>query len=429
MRLLPCPPAWCKDSVRAKRRARMNTDDARIQSFLRLGYFIDYAKVRYPIDFSKIDKPRFASLSDAELIETGAIKLRETFDAQFESGRSHVVPLSGGLDCRLILGALLERTDASRIETYTLGIPGTYDYELGCLVAKHVGTRHMAFSLDKLSYHEDDLLDMARRADCQAALFYHAPIRVLDRLYGSSVVWSGYVGDAVAGSYVYAAPSRTLDEAKRNHLKRRTFVRSTKLYNCDDDAFLPYLASVPCDELTLDEQVLFAEAVPKFTAPHILFAGFEYKTPLINSPWMDFMFGLPYRHRREESLMIRVATERYPFLFGLPTKNSLGMKLGTSANLLRLFGYANKARKLAHQVAPFVTYPHVLCNDLNEGIRNSPDLRALTMENLQRLKRRHIVDWIDIDALVRAHDRRTRNHGDALSVLTSLELVLRAKGE
>ena len=48
------------------------------------------------------------------------------------------------------------------------------------------------------------------------------------------------------------------------------------------------------------------------------------------------------------------------------------------------------------------------------------------VSNLERLKARHIVDWIDIDRLVERHDRRIRNHGDALCTLVSLELVLRA---
>lgn len=405
-------------------------DELRIQSFLKLGYFIDFDEDLKPIDFSRIDKARYANTPREELVALGAAKLRESFAALYDSNRDQVVPISGGLDSRLVLGCLLQLMPAEKIRTYTFGIPGSYDYEIGNLVAKHVGTRHLAIPLDGMTYHRDDLQDFARRSRCQAMLFYHPPVRELERLYAGCVIWSGYVGDAVVGSHLHDPPSASLDEAKRAHIKRRTIVRSTKLYNCSDDEFLPHVGDLGMDPdvLTFDEQVLFAEAVRKYTAPLVLFDGFDYCTPLINTPWMDFSFSVPNRFRLDEALMIDTARHAFPSLFKLPTKNSLGFSLATPASLLRGVALLNKVRKLLHQFAPRqVMYPHIIYNDYNEAIRRSPDLRGIVLDALAALKRRGATPWVAFDELIARHMRRIRNHGDALILLTSLELVLQAR--
>lgn len=406
-------------------------EELRVQSFLKLGYFIDFTEDLQPIDFSRIDKARYVATPREQLIALGAEMLKQSFAQLFEAGRDHVVPLSGGLDSRLVLGCLLQLMPAANIRTYTFGVPGSYDYEIGNLVAKHVGTRHIALPLDGMTYHRTDLLDFARRSQCQAMLFYHPPVHELERLFAGSVIWSGYVGDAVVGSHLHDPPSATLLDAKRAHIKRRTIVRSARLYNFNDDAFLPFVGDLGMNPeiLTFDEQVLFAEAVRKYTAPLVLFEGFDYRTPLINSSWMDFSFSVPNRFRVDEALMIATARYAFPRLFDLPTKNSLGFPLGTAPAVLRTMTLVNKVRKLLHQFAPrHVVYPHIIYNDYNEAIRSSPDLKSIVLESIDALKRRNIAPWIPMDELLRRHMARLRNHGDALILLTSLELVLQARG-
>ncbi len=407
----------------------MDRAEIRIQSFLKLGYFIDFEVDLRPIDFSRIDRAPYAALPESELVRLGQVKLSETFSALFDASAEHVVPISGGLDSRLILGALLELMPAEKIQTYTFGVPGTYDYDLGCLIAKHAGTKHLALPLDGISYHKPELLDFARRSHLQASLFYHPPVRELEQRYGQATIWSGYVGDAVAGSHLHTPPSGSLAEAKRLHIKNRSIVRSTRLHSCNDDDFLPFVGGGSLDPeiLTFDEQVLFAEAVRKFTAPLVLFEGFDYRTPLINTPWMDFNFSVPNGFREHEALMIDIARRAFPKLFSLPSKNSLGLRLGAPPAVLRTLKLVNKARKLLHQFAPAaVRYPHVLYNDYDEAIRNSPDVRGIVLDAVDALQRRGVAPWVNFDALLKRHMRRLRNHGDALITLASLELVLQA---
>jgi hypothetical protein len=402
-----------------------------VESFLKLGYFIEYDAERRPIDFSRIERAQYVGVPRQELLRQGAAKLREAFAGLFESGREHVVPLSGGLDSRLLLCALLEHTPASNIHTYTYGIPGCYDYEIGSLVAKHAGTKHVTFPMNRVTYHRDDLLEVAKREDCQAVLFYNQPLREVERLYGGGIFWSGYVGDAVAGSYLFDPPARSLSDAKRAHLKHRTLVSSTKLHRVSDEELLPYMAGgrLSPDILTWDEQVLFDEAVAKFTVAHVLWKGFDYKTPLINTPWMDFMFAVPNPLRLDTKLMIDIGRTTYPGLFNLPSKNRIGHRFDTPEPVLRATFWLNRVRKLAHQFVPSVNWPNSQYNDFNEAIRTSADVRGLVRDGLDGLKRRGICDWVDFDGLWSRHQRRLRNHADALIVLASLELLLCAREE
>lgn len=410
---------------------RIVPSQASIASFLKFGYFIEYSTERCPIHYEGIDREAYRALPREQLLIEGAVKLRETFAQLFQSGREDVVPISGGLDSRLILCALLEHTEARNIHTYTYGIPGGYDYELGTHLAKVAGTRHVAFPMNRTTYHRDELVEVAKRMDCQAVLFYNQPLFAVERLFGRSRFWSGYVGDAVAGSYLFEVPSATLLEAKRRHLGKRRLVTSYRLSPVEDEQLVPYMAGgrLSPEILSWDEQVLFDEAVAKFTVAHVLWKGFEYVTPLINSPWMNFMFSVPNQFRLGTQLMIDIGRKTFPRLFEQPSKNRLGHDFQASERVLKATFWLNRVRKLAHQFVPSVNWPYSQYNDFDEGIRTSADMRGVVRDAIQALRRRGICDWVDFDGIWKRHDRRQRNHGDALVTLASLELVLQAREE
>ena len=61
------------------------------------------------------------------------MKVLGVFKAAFEnvSEGHHIVPLSGGLDSRAILGGLLDAGLKDQITTVTFGTLGTWDYDIG----------------------------------------------------------------------------------------------------------------------------------------------------------------------------------------------------------------------------------------------------------------------------------------------------------
>lgn len=53
----------------------------------------------------------------------------------------------------------------------------------------------------------------------------------------------------------------------------------------------------------------------------------------------------------------------------------------------------------------------------------------MVYKNIQDLKKRRIVGWINIDGIWKRHQSRNANHADALTLLTSLEIYLKAQND
>ena len=102
-----------------------------LDSFLYFGYSLEYKNDIYDVDFSNINKEKYAKADETELIRLGSKLLRESVSNLYYSNDKHLVPLSGGSDSRALIALLLEHTNVSSIKTYTFGTPKTFDYEIG----------------------------------------------------------------------------------------------------------------------------------------------------------------------------------------------------------------------------------------------------------------------------------------------------------
>lgn len=90
-----------------------------------------------------------------ELINKGVDTLTSTFELttdECDDDVTHVLPLSGGLDSRTILGGLLNNIPAEEIVTVTFGTPDTWDFEIGRRVAHEAGTQHFTVDLRPESF-------------------------------------------------------------------------------------------------------------------------------------------------------------------------------------------------------------------------------------------------------------------------------------
>ena len=121
----------------------------------------DYKDQKYSIKTSSINKARYKDCNERELIEQGAMLLEKSMEKIFSCGQKHLVPISGGLDSRAILAVLVKFTEAKNIFTFTRGTPKTWDYEIGNLVAKGIGTNHTSFDLTTNTYTIDELIDIS----------------------------------------------------------------------------------------------------------------------------------------------------------------------------------------------------------------------------------------------------------------------------
>ncbi|NLK12428.1 MAG: hypothetical protein GX312_02425, partial [Candidatus Phytoplasma sp.] len=265
--------------------------NSNLNSFLKLGYFLDYKNPKYKFDFSRIDKSKYATCTEKELINIGSKLLTEAITSKFECGKRHVVPISGGLDSRAILAGLLECTEAKNIETYTFGTPGTLDLEIGREVGLGLGTKHVSFALTEHRYDIEELLDISNRINHQTVLFHHPPVKRLSSIYGDSIFWMGsFAGPITGGSTEKERVENTLN-AKKIFTHKNRYSRSVEL-SCLKDEDLFDLIEIKNNDMDLSEMADFYNRQVKFIAPHVLLEGFNYKIPFYDIELMSFFLSL-----------------------------------------------------------------------------------------------------------------------------------------
>ena len=147
--------------------------------------------------------------------------------------------------------------------------------------------------------------------------------------------------------------------------------------------------------------------------------------PFLSPSWLGFVLSFPFGIRRE--VYWRTIEHAFPSLWELPDKALLGLA-HTSSRLRRWTRHQRRRATVLLSGLLRLRSPWTLrwANyiDYHEGIRVRDDLRTLVRDALTSLRRRGVVGWIDLEGLWRRHQLRARNHGDALTLLTALDLNL-----
>ena len=125
---------------------------AKLNSFLHFGIFTDFSDSHFFMDYNKVKKENYDSYDDSEIIDIFWKIFNNFVEQELSSNRDILVPLSGGFDSRFIVGSLLNFVNANEINTYTVGIPGTLDYEIGNKIAEYTGTKHISINLNEHKY-------------------------------------------------------------------------------------------------------------------------------------------------------------------------------------------------------------------------------------------------------------------------------------
>jgi len=286
----------------------------------------------------------YPSKSIGEVDEEGA---SHTFHALFREGLEKriqaynhgeklLLPLSGGLDSRYLLGTALELVAPSRIVSMTFGTPGSYDYEIGRQVAEAAGVRHVAYPLSPDNYSAEAFQNNCRDTDGQISFTTEAPVETYQDFaqYGS-VVLSGYVGDTVMGKKVH--PHMVID--------RRSIVLDDVIIK-SDDPLTGYLAS----QIVEDSYYYENWEAPSLTAPELWFfinhftkysiycvckyrEHFKYVSPFIDYAFLDYVLNLPSEFRNSRRLYFSWLERHFPGLSALPCSSFRGAPLSASPHL------------------------------------------------------------------------------------------------
>lgn len=399
-----------------------------LNSFLKLGYNLDYTNKKYEFDFNDIDKSLYKNVSEEKLIEIGEKKLLKAIHNNFDNNRNNVVPLSGGLDSRAILAGLLRFTEARNIKTYTFGIPNSWDYDIGNNIALRLGTDHNKINLNFHKYKLDELIETSKKFDYQTILFYHPSISELYKLYGEDYIWSGFMGDPLSGGHLSKNNYNSISRMKNNFLIKNTFSKSLDLCKIDDKAFFPYIKCLSIDpnKLTLKEQYDFKNRQLKYIAPHVLMKDFNYKTPFLESEWVKFILSVPNNLRFNQYLFKKILLKAFPYAFDFPTKTSAGLKLDSNKLLIKGSRAINKGKRLFNKIHPFFVDKNLNYLNFNNEIRKRNNLKELIRELLHDLNNRKILEHININNIYEKHVKNVHNYANSIIILSSLEINLKA---
>lgn len=386
--------------------------------FLQSGFFIDYDQKKFNFDFSRIDKAKYIGKSEDELIQIGKDKLIRSIK-KFIRNKEVLLPLSGGLDSRVLLAGLMEYGSVDNISTYTFGIPGSFDFEIGNFLANRFETNHKMYSLKNYHFTEEEEMVIAERFDYQTHLFLHPPYSKIEEDFNTVEVWSGFLGGEIGGSHVKRNPSGNLEEALDFFMKKNRSIGPNPIKPINKDAIKKW---VKYDEkllntVAIDDQLDFLNRQTKYIIPHVLIKGFQYVTPFFNTEFFDFMMSLDHKYRYRKSLYKKILLETYPKYFKLPTSECQGRQLNNS-RFLFYFDILKKKLLPKPTINRSTNY-----FDIDDEIRKNLSLKKIIKNKIIKINKRKIIES-NLEPLLEKHLTNKNNWGMLLILLSSLEIIL-----
>ncbi|WP_151618720.1 asparagine synthase-related protein [Heliorestis acidaminivorans] len=415
-----------------------------VKSYLYYGYLPNSMKSHELKNFLFLnennikDKKYIADITDNNnekaLIQQGINALKAPYQ-NLPTNSTHVLPLSGGLDSRAILGCLLEAGLKDQIVTVSFGTPGALDYEIGHYVAKEMGVPHEKVDLTQIKINQGDLINVIKHGGSWTYLLDAFYNRLLVNQFGKDATyWSGYMGEALTGAHLPKEKSKTWDEAKQYFCKRNRWTRSLNVLpeGITPESFLPEKPLMNQDIISYDEQLDFAVRQHACIKKIVLPSGYNYQTPFLHPEWVSFILNVPRKYRENQWLYKEILKTAFPKLFSLPTKTNIGLPLDAPQWQRLIRRVDLRARAAARRFLPGSSLdrnPMLNYIDFDGGLRSRLDLKEIVYDNIQDLKKRGTVDWIDMDSIWERHQQRKGNYADALLVLTSLEINLKVEDE
>jgi hypothetical protein len=249
-----------------------------------------------------------------------------------------VLPLSGGMDSRFLLGCAMDVLPRDKIVTYTFGDPRTMEQKIATRVAKVAGVEHVQLAMDRRPV-EEVCDDGFAHAEGMTYVFPNFPLGP-DRkavLPPGSYVLSGYLGDLVFGAH--DVNDRDPAHNTSEYLLKRVHARASGTYLKEA---LSLLASDRWDELGYEDMVAATPGeslAEKYERWHnqihcvnrVQYALFVFRhrafylTPFVQHKIWNYSRSLPEAVRANERGYFQAMKLGYPVLYAQPTRRNLGL--------------------------------------------------------------------------------------------------------
>jgi asparagine synthase (glutamine-hydrolysing) len=370
-------------------------------------------------------------------------------------GRSSVVlPLSGGLDSRAILGALQECRPASGIEAVTFGTPGSLDYEIGGQIAREEGLRWHCLDLPSLG-EDTHFLDREYRKQMELSDgVSRAVTQVFPTLWREitgKVAFTGFMGDFVMGKRLF----QDYYEHPSHANPREFFERTLPVHVAIAPQKAAPLLGMDQEEATalLLDAMLEANGHNTETNPAFFHEAWDavnrqlgvmylsvlqwredvwWETPFLDTELVEFIMNGGVSWRFQQALYREMLRKHFPRLAAYPTKNLQGKPLLASGEtmfedrwLRRLerlaarFGF-NFVRRYRQRLATFRTVNYL---DFNSLFKNPSAFRCLFAKKIDRLLERNLICADELQLIIDDHRTGKQNNTKLLLAVLNVELA------
>lgn len=401
-----------------------------INSFLHFGWLprIDIDPP-FPIEWIPANKSDFVPAH-----QFGADLLKRAVSEIIKDHTKVIVPLSGGLDSRAVLMATLET--GVDVTAVTVGVPGTFDFEIPKLVANSLGVKHEAININTIDLDTPSLVETAKQTGDWTNIIEVDFNLLIPKSYPDTPILTGLLGDFLAGSYAkhnFSSWSSAVDFfVKNNQLVKDVSLTEPGF---DPKTLLPQLSQTA--GINYYEELVFLARHTCSFRPTAFHNNFNCLLPFRDKAFVQLMLNLPQSERMNQKYYQEMLLATWPQAFSLPCKNNSGLPLNSNStkrafNRIKLALHNRFGTKLPNvhkriygydYVSPYLNYI-----DFTKRMNTSRLSNDFFSNNLVNLRDRKMLNWINFDDIQKTLSSQKLSPDEALKilVLSTLEINLRS---
>lgn len=392
-----------------------------------------------------------------ELVEELGALWQQAVERRIKKDERIIIPLSGGLDSRAILAAALRCTPKDNIITFTFGEPGSFDFEIGKMVAKKAGVKNIPLGVEKEDFEGqyrlsmDDIEGMIDATPYFAIRGYRGVELYGDKLFTGTMI-DVFLGRHILSSIFSSDVLKKEISSEEDYAKVKEFIFEHQRLNDEKEIlqlFEPHFLTGLGIKSSYDRthqkfKDVTNKKFPDYFAvwdytnrwnKYIYFAVlrnrnlFKYLT-MLDTDLADFTFKLPPELRLDENLYIQMLVKKYPELFKLPTKTNLGLRLDSSnislflrRTILFLKMTANKVSRMLIKRKVFLVKGRNYI-DYDDLLRRNRGYNDFMRKMIGRVKEREYFNKDYIEKMWQLHMQGKKNYSMLFGLLVTFELLL-----
>lgn len=395
--------------------------------FLQLGYI---SSLKDTQDFKFRFDSSLVNLSETELILKGKELLVNEVEKQIKKNDELLIPISGGLDSRLILSAVSECRSLSKINTLTYGTKGTLDYEIGNEIAFKMDTKHTKINLMEHTFKLEDLYQFAKNVDRPTILFHNIPYSELNQKNFDLLI-SGFLGDVASGKRFNAIDTNKNNKEVNEEYFKSMFQRQN--FKVENNELLKKLVNSPlnnsAENLTYKEMIYIKEHNLKININQVYaaFNDIDIYTPFYNTEFMNYLISLPKEFRSNQNLYKKLIFEYMnPNLANMRVKNFYGTSYKTGSGIRRIIRSKNALIHRLSKKVESINSPYVNFVDFRKKIMIDSDFKNLIIDLLKSLKSRKLSLYEnEVDKAIYKIEKNIIDNSYNFLLLASLEIYIR----